>query len=257
MCTSDEEHRNRPGEEYVVKYAQGPTGAAALISEVTSHALLEAGGVAHLTAAIVLVSDRLSQSYEGTAVGYRVEPGHHFGTCHRLDVYPAPPASYEELADPAELVDIWVFDSWLMNVDRATHGNMLMYHKSSSPRWSLLPADQSDCLCGACELQSGRYFRHCADRGPAETFDDLLDRTLLEYGPQVIRDSIDRVGNAVDELEHALDRVPAEWWHAAQVDRSALAECLRNRACGLLDIVNMEHWEGLANGINGGRLLDL
>ena len=257
MCTPDEEHRNPPGDEYVVKYGQGAAGFAALISEVISHAVLQSGGLHHLDAALVRVSGCLSKSYEGTGWEYIVEPGCHFGTVHRLDVFPAPPQSYEEPAAPTELVDIWVFDTWLMNIDRTIYGNLLMFHASSSPVWSLLAADQSDCFCGAAEFQSGRYIGEAGNRGAAGTFGELLDRTLLEHGAQAIREAIDRVTTATMSLDTAFDRVPEDWWAKAQVDRLELKDCMLGRARRLPEIVKLQEWEGLADDINGGQLLDV
>jgi hypothetical protein len=257
VCTTDAGHREHPGEEYVVKYVQGGPGSAALISEVLSHGLLEAGGLSTLDAALVEVSDRFARSYAQAAIDYRVEAGVHFGTRFRTDVYPAPPESYDDLDDPTELVDIWVFDSWFMNIDRPTHGNLLMYHASSRPVWSLIAVDQSDCFCGAHELHSGRYRNLCCRRGAAATFEELRNRAVLEHGPQCVRRAMDKVDVAVRHLDPVFARVPPNWWAAANVDPQQVAQCLRDRASRLGAIVNIKHWEGLADGIRGGRLLDV
>jgi len=257
VCTADADHKEQPGCEYVVKYAQGQDGAAALISEIVSHGLLEAGGLPRLEAALVVVSDRLARSYQQTDIGYQVEAGIHFGTRRRTDVFPAPPESYGDLRDPTELVDIWVFDSWLMNIDRATHGNLLMYHASSAAQWSLLAVDQSDCFGGAHEFRTGRYRKLCRERGAAGTFEQLRDRAVLEHGPQAVRQAMDKVANAIGQLNQVMARAPSGWWSAAKVDAQEVAQCLRDRAARLGEIVDIKHWEGLTDGINGGRLLNL
>ncbi len=257
ICTTDSEHRDQPGREYVVKYAQGQDGTAALISETVCHGLLEAGGLSTLEAAIVEVSERLSASYRATGLPFPVEPGQHFGTVWRDDVTPAPPAHYEDLDDPSEIIDVWVFDSWLMNIDREVHGNLLMCHRESRSGWTLIPADQSDCFGGATVLQSGAYRVSAASWGRATSHSGMLQRAILDNGPSAITAAIDKARSSFIQIENVLRRVPANWWVRAGVSSEEVRECLSGRLKGLETIMGVREWEGLADATRGGRILDI
>ena len=107
-------------------------GAAALISEVVSHALLERPQLRTLSVALVHVNAAVARLYANRRlVDYEVLEGQHFGTVYRPDLEPADPRTWtpvfwESLANPAELAALWAADSWLMNLDRAVSGNILL-----------------------------------------------------------------------------------------------------------------------------------
>ena len=127
--------RGRRGTDYVVKYRRpDPQSAAALISEVVCHALLQRLGIRTLSALLVDVTAAFARaSMRQGLVEYEIEAGLHFGTIFRPDVAPAAPETWawELLADPAELIAIWVADSWLMNLDRGVYGNLLLERAAS------------------------------------------------------------------------------------------------------------------------------
>lgn len=132
LCTRRADRTGAPV-EYVVKYRRrGPIGAAALISEVVSHALLGRLQLRTLSAALVQVNATVARYYAARKlVDYEVLRGEHFGTVYRPDLEPADPRTWipvfwERLADPAELVALWAADSWLMNLDRTVSGNINM-----------------------------------------------------------------------------------------------------------------------------------
>jgi hypothetical protein len=95
------------------------------------------------------------------------------------------------------------------------------------------------------------------EAGAATTFGDLLNRALLEHGSRSINRAIDRVRRAVTLIDETLERVPSDWWAMAEVDPSVLERCLRDRARRLPTIVDVKKWEGLANDIRGGQILDI
>ncbi|MBI3910934.1 MAG: hypothetical protein HY320_08365 [Armatimonadetes bacterium] len=256
-CTRTADHADAPGQEYVVKFRRPGTGTAALISEVVCHALLQALGLPSLVAARVSVGERMARSYnDARTVDYEVLPGLHFGTAWRPDVQAGPPESWEQLADPEELVRIWAADCWLMTPDRRTYGNILLADPDSMGRFHLIPADQSDCFLGSGSLQDGSYTGRSADHGAAPYL-DLLERAFVERGCVALHDMARRIAGATAAVPTALKRVPDEWWAEAEVNQRDLAACLHERANRARIILEIEKWEGLGNATAGGHLFDL
>jgi hypothetical protein len=186
-CSGREDHREAKGTDYVAKYRRpDPESAAALISEVVCYTLLRAMRVRTLEAALVSVSPALALSYtRDDSVNYEILPGLHFGTVYRHDFQPADPelwdqGFWEQLADPAELIQIWAADCWLMNLDREVFGNVLL-DPGKIGKWHLVPADQSDCFLGAGVFANGCCFERSPTHGPADYL-PLLERAFLELG---------------------------------------------------------------------------
>ena len=255
-CGRDAGGAHEAGERYVVKYLQGQQGAAALISEVVCRALLEAGGIRVLEAALVYVSPELSASYARKSdPDYDVQPGYHFGTVLRTDVHPGPPTSINQLAVPQESVDIWVFDSWFMNTDRPNFGNLLM--APSGGKWHLIPADQSDCFGGAATFASGRLADVARRRGAADGGPWLEQAILRSGGVQGIRIALEKASRASRCVSAALHQVPDDWWREARLQASQVGACLEERARRLHQIVDLKKWRGLSDAIRGGRVLDI
>ena len=254
-CTRARDHADTPGTQYVVKYRQGEPGTAALISEVVCHALMEAARLQTLRAALVEVSVTFAASCRAAGLPYAVEPGLHFGTVYETDVLPGPPDDADRLSDPGELIDIWVLDSWLMNVDRDTYGNILMA-QAPGAKWDLIPADQSDCLGGADLLTGGGYKRAALSRGTA-TSCRILEPVLFESGADRVRSAIERVDRARESVRAACGRIPDAWWNASGVEPDALARCLTERAHRMAEIVDVKRWEALGDASRGGHVLDI
>jgi hypothetical protein len=244
-----------------VKYRRrdNPVSAAALISEVVSHRILQALQVRTFEAARVRVSAAMARHYARDAtIGYQIPAGDHFGTVYRPDVVFADPGrgaafSWEILADPTELIGIWLADSWLMNLDRAVYGNLVL-EPGPPGQWHLIAADQSDCFLGASALADGSYFQRSRQHGPA-AYLPLLERAFSEGGVQTLREIVERVEQtAATVIGEAVARVPDTWWREARITSGAVVQCLQERAQRIRNIVQIEHWEGLSGAIRGGFL---
>ncbi len=255
-CTTRQDHTDLPGIDYVVKYRQGTIGTTALISEVVCGTLFQVAGVEVPDAAMVSVSPRLSASYRNQPdVSFPVEPGLHFGAKRLRGVHPGPPTQLDELANPQELVDIWVLDSWVMNTDRGNHGNMLM-RPGSKGRWHLIAVDQSDCFGGSGRMADGSS--SFAAAAPAESCPLLPGAIWLAGGKRAVRKSIDAVRRAVKYVRAAMERVPEEWWEEAHLDSHVLQNGLARRSQCMEDIVRVREWEeGIDDVLEGRRPLDL
>ena len=217
-----------------------------------------AAGVPTVDPALVHVSDAMAASYRGTMdLGYRVEPGLHFGSKRLHDVVPGPgcPLRLDNLADPQELVDIWVMDSWVMNYDRTVYGNLLMV-PTEGGRWRLVAVDHSDCFGGAGRLADGTTPYHDGFRS-ADSCDFLVGAIGEAGGARAVRKSIDRVRIAARKLSTVVRWVPAQWWAEAGVAPESAARHLLERAGRIEDIVKVRQWEGLNDATKGGHVLDL
>jgi hypothetical protein len=240
-CTGSSQHADLPGREFVVKFRQGRAGAAALISEVVCHAMLEGAGFSVLDAAIVEVSSAFAAQWAAQgAVPYPVAPGSHFGTVFRSEAHPGPPLALDDLACPQELVDIWVFDSLVMNHDRNVWGNILML--PSGKRWSLVPADHSDCFGGAGCFATGEYAEAMVGRGAADGVDTLLSAIWAGGGSKSVKAAADKAREAAAYLERGCARVPGTWWAEAGVEPQRLSACLVERLSRIEEIVDVPSW---------------
>jgi len=254
-CTQSQDHSDQPGTRHVVKYAQGQTGTAALISEVVCHALLSAAGCTTLDAVLVCASSQFAAAHENTDVLYEIVPGIHFGTVLLDDVQPGPPPSLDHLADATELIDIWVMDTWLMNIDRSVMGNLLM-RPGSSGKWDLIPADQSDCFGGATYFQDGTFVAMARTNGPAESWQPLLNQAILAHGARSVEDAIGKVRTAAECVKSACGAVPHQWWEQAGIEPAQVQRCLMDRARNIGKIVDLSRLEGLENATRGGQIIE-
>lgn len=126
-CTQEPDHSDQPGVLCVVKLCQGLEGAAAMISEVVCRGIFQSGGIRVLDAKLVHASENFASSWRSTpGMPFEICAGLYFGTTHRGDVIAGPPPAFADVREPQEIVDIWVFDSWVCNLDRTTEGNLLM-----------------------------------------------------------------------------------------------------------------------------------
>src|SRR6202020_1280642 len=126
-CTQRVDHVDQPGVLFVVKFCQGRKGAAAMVAEVVCRALLSYGGQRVLEAFTVSASRNFSFSWNAnSACPFPIVPGLYFGTRFRDDVESGPPTRVNMVHTIEDIVDLWAFDSWLCNLDRATEGNMLL-----------------------------------------------------------------------------------------------------------------------------------
>jgi hypothetical protein len=189
------------------------------------------------------------------SVGYGIPVGDHFGTAYRSDVVPAYPvlrasSFWENLAEPRELIAIWVADSWLMNLDRDVYGNLMM-EPGAHRKWHLLAADQSDCFLGASTLADGSCFERSRRHGSAAYLPGL-EATLLRLGIEPLHEVAAQIEGARASVAEAISWVPKEWWLESNVSPQAVAGCLAERAGRIREIIQIEHWEGVWRAIKGG-----
>jgi hypothetical protein len=238
LCTEDAEHAKAPI-EHVVKYVQGPAGAACAISEVVCGHLLSSGGVPVLHRRLVNVSTAFAASYDPIKVGYEVTPGLHFGTILETDVENGPPRNVDALSRPQDVVDIWAFDTWFCNIDRDNLGNILL--RPNGARVDLIAADQSDCFGGAVLFHGGGWLDHLKNHRAARTV--LYPQALAKAGAlMAIELAIEKVNRAKGQVDRAVAAVPNEWWALSKIDPGAVEERLDERASRLPDLLPKE-WQ--------------
>lgn len=241
-CTLQADHSDEPGDLYVVKFLQGQTGAAALISEVVCTTLYRSAGLATLDPVIVRASRSFAASLIGnSAIPYEIVPGDHFGTVHRSDVEAGPPPNYGYLANPSQIIRLWVFDSWVNDIDREKDGNILLT-AAGSGKFGVVAADQSDCFCGAATFCSsdflGKMLR--TKRAPSVSF--LATVIFHHGGPAAIREAIREVRDCVQHIPSALDLVPPPWWEVSKIAPALIDNVLTSRARHLEDILKPDDW---------------
>lgn len=242
FCTNQEDHGDAPGVLHVVKFAQGRIGTAALISEVVCTELIARGGVETLDTRIVRVSDNFAVSCTSKPdIPYEVSRGCHFGTVLRDDVEAGPPMSYDDLAEPKDLVTLWAFDTWLGIIDRGNQGNILL-SPTSRGRFRIIAADQSDCFFGASTF-AGDFAGVMGGNGRGEAPTLLTNAIFNNGGKRMVEQAVETVCGAVQYLGDAFDNVPAEWWVASGVSRQEVERTLVNRARRLEEILKPSDWE--------------
>ena len=228
----------------MVKFLQGRVGAAALISEVVCTELIRQNGFATLNAVLVHVGEPFAASCRAKPeIPYAVEAGEHFGTIYRDDVEAGPPLSYDDLANPLELLELWVIDTWLRNTDREVYGNILLV-ASRSGKFKLIAADQSDCLCGAGTFASTGFETAMRNiRRTASTVAFLPQVIFQSGGAEPIRAVISRIETAVKKIDEVLGLVPIPWWIVADIDPACIKRALLGRAQRLEEILNPITWD--------------
>jgi hypothetical protein len=235
---------------------QSRKAAAALISEVLCHRLLAAGGISVLEASLVSVDAQFASHHDSrTDKMYTVHEGLHFSTLWRFDVENGGPSlKKEDLVDLQQVVDLWAFDSWLCNIDRDLQGNTLLA-LASGGRFHLIAADQSDCFGGSGQFCGGTWKRVLEKPDAAPSFGFLQEAIFGSGGASSIRQSLEKVGRAVAQLDAAFTAVPAEWWPEAQIDPQEVRQALEERSGRLASILRLDQWEGLDRDIQGGQHL--
>jgi hypothetical protein len=247
FCTLEVDHSDEPGTLYVAKLARGRAGAAALISEVVSTHLLSTAGFRTLSPHIVRVSEGFAAScnarndYPGP-----IAIGDYYGTLHRDDVEAGPPPSYDVLAQPTELLRLWVFDTWLGNIDREVDGNILL-SLGSAGKFRVIAADQSDCFCGAAVFCSDGFRSAMENRGPASSVSFLTELIWRHGGARPIRTSIAEVRATLPRVEEAISLVPQAWWHNSGLTPQEVTRSLSQRAERLESILNPRQWGEVPN----------
>jgi hypothetical protein len=253
FCTLESDHSDAPGTLYVAKLAVGRVGAAALISETVCTHLLRDAGFRTLDSAIIRVSDGFALScnaksdYPGP-----ISTGDYYATLHRDDVEAGPPPTYDLLAQPRDLLKLWVYDTWLANIDREVDGNILL-SLATGGRFHVIAADQSDCFCGSSTFCSGAFARSMETRGHASSV-SFLPRVILENGgPRAVRQAASEARYSAGRVGAALALVPESWWRVSSLTPNVVGDVLERRAYRLEEILNPSQWE--VPNVKGATLL--
>lgn len=250
-CRTKPDTTKEKGKEYVLKYRRGTAAsAAANISELLTFLLMRELKLRTLQAVFVEVSPKLALSYNRQAnLSYTIDAGLHFGTVYEGDTDPGPPTEWEQMADPQQLIEMWVADCWLMNIDRAVEGNIRLAVNEQG-MFDLIAADNSDCFLGAARLADGSCFQECNKQG-AVSYDELhnfVQRAICEAGCQRLNGMIKRIQQVAVLLPQAVELVPTVWWLQAGVNPDSVVRCLKERADGLRTLINVSHWEEIHRG---------
>jgi hypothetical protein len=241
ICTSDPDHAQQPGQVYVVKFAQGKAGAAAMISEVVCRRLFEAAGILVLDAVIVDASESFARSWNGMGISSQIDPGEYFGTLFLEDVLPGPALEASGLADLNDIVLIWVVDALVCNLDRNVWGNVLLKPFGRSAKLRLIAADQSDCFCGSGVFADGSW-RTRMEKQTAIGPRLLIEAIAATGGQPGILKAIEVAAQALKTIGSAFDQVPNVWWKKASINPEEIEEVLQNRLRALPKLLDIEKW---------------
>ena len=246
-CTSNDDHADAPGIPHVVKFAWSRESAAALISEAVCTRLLAIGGLATLDTTTVRASSTFAASCNAKSdFPYPIRAGDHFGTILREDVEAGPPLEYDDIAEPFEVVILWVFDTWLCNIDRNVYGNTLL-KAGHAGKFSIVASDQSDCFCGATNFCSAEFAKSMVKRGVAPAIKPLATCISNTGGPVAVKKAIAAVNATVSRVNYALENAADEWWKLAKIDPYEVEKVLIARASKLEEILKPMQW-GVPDG---------
>ena len=212
-----------------------------MISEVVCRVLFQAAGLLVLEAAVVHASQNFADSWNGTDMPIKMEPGDYFGTVYVDDVIPGPLRDFASVEDPGEIVQMWVIDCLICNLDRNLWGNCLLKFGARTKKCRLIPADQSDCFCGSGALADGSWRSRMERQGAVGV--GLLPQAVAALGGAAgIQAAVEKAENAIRKVGEAFDQVPNAWWDAASIKPEEVEESLWNRARALPNLLNIEMW---------------
>jgi hypothetical protein len=248
------------GEEsilHVVKYRQqeqGKGGICSLISEIVGSCLLQAAGVPCIEPRLAVTSQEFAdQCNQAGTIAYTVYPGIHFASPY-LRGEAGPVVKLTRLAQPQQVVDLWVMDCWLCTNDRQTEGNVLLVPVIGE-KCELYAVDQSDCFSGPQRFSDGSWITVLRGDRRAEDAGCLSEAVFSCGGPVSIEQALKRVDAAHLHLHEVIARVPSEWWPAAGVDPGVVREELDRRYRNLPAIVDLQSWPDPKNFGGGAHLL--
>lgn len=262
-CTEDRSHTDFPGDLYAVKFVhtdnnnEQAKSAGMCISELVSAGVMQTVGFQGLEPVLVLASQEFAQScvQDGT-FDYGISVGYHFGTRFRHDLAPGPPETVDQLADPAEVLRLWVIDCWLLNCDRRLSGNVMM-SPDGKGQWHLVASDHSDCFLGADCFSTERYLVD-GPRFGIVSYLSLAEEVVLDHdGVQAVTDSFDPISKCAQGIRSITECVPDEWWERSGIDPERLEGFLQQRAEQIPTICDPRRWEGMQDEVRNGHQLKL
>lgn len=225
------------------------SSTAMSISELLCALFIKNIGLECFEPVMVHVNDHYALSCRhDSSFSYTVIPGLHYGSIFVDDLSPAPEKVYDILERPDDLLRLWVLDSWLYNIDRATYGNAML--RKFNGKNILIAADQSDCFGGAISFSDDSFY----SKNSCRCVDQLKDfgRIILDYGVDSMHDTADKIRYCVLNIQKYMDIVPNQWWIDSQIDKDHVMEYLSIRSDKLADICDFRRWEGAQDAIRGG-----
>jgi hypothetical protein len=220
------------------------------ISELLAALAFKAVDFKCLEPVIVFASDDFARlCADNDAFDYNIAAGYHFGTLFRHDLESGPPTTVEQLADPLEVLRLWVLDCWLMNIDRDQHGNVML-EPAQKGKWSLVASDNSECFYGSGYFQTGDYLRR-AEQSEKVKYLDCFEPIVQNHGVDSLKTTIEAAKKCAVDFRSITECVPAEWWDRSGVEPEKLEQCMRSRADRLSNICEVRKWEELANATRG------
>ncbi len=242
FCTENDQHQDAPGQAYVAKFCQGRDGAAAMISEVLCAAMYRAVGVRVLDPVVIHVLPSFAESWNGTSnPDQAIAAGPYFGTRYLHDVMAGPPTSAQQVDSLGDLLDIWVLDSWVCNIDRLVPGNVLL-KLGRNQKWQVIASDQSDCFCGASSFGRANWSEGFVARGASEGI-FVTEAIAAASGRAGLQVRIEKCRQALQSFGAGVDQVPPEWWERAQIeDPEQIEQALNLRLDRMQQVLSVEHY---------------
>ena len=248
QCTRTADHQDLPGRKFVVKYAREAEGCACTISELICTQLLLELGIQTLNPFIIEVSAGFAGSCNlKSDFPYKISPGPHFGTEHDPNVENGPPVAIDDLAEPFDIVLLWVADTWMGNIDREKYGNILL-KPAGSGRFQVIAADQSDCFCGTAQFCGAGFPEVFVNSGRASAPPLLAAAIYQTGGTTGLAEAIRKVQQIRTAIPSVFPTVPPKWWSESKIDQKRLANALYVRSERLTEIINPGAW-GVPDGL--------
>lgn len=214
-----------------------------MISEVVCREVFMAAGLHSLDAVLIEVSEAFAYSWNQTHVGITIVPGSYFGTVYIPDVYGGSIDSIDDAEDPLHLVRIWLLDCLFCNLDRRVKGNLMLLRRGKSTKLRIIPADNSDCFCGATSFSNGSWRETMRTRGGVEGV--LVAEVIASVGgTQGLRIALEQIRVSLNALGGGFDKVPRAWWIQAGIEPEHIEETLWQRVDSLGTLLNIQQWGG-------------
>jgi hypothetical protein len=148
-----------------------------------------------------------------------------------------------QVYDLQQIIDLWVSDTLVGNIDRTVFGNVLMVPRGKN-KFIFIAADQSDCFCGSGPFSDGTWQERLRVR-PSSDCVYIPDAIGAGGGARVVRTSIEKTRLALTRISVGFEDVPRAWWEAAQVEPNSIERELWRRHEALPEILRLREWGDL------------
>lgn len=264
-CVEDQSDATSARIDCIIKYRRNSgrdpdalrNSAAMSISEVVASAVLRDMDIRTPNPLLVYVSEEYARSYDSMCLGYQIVKGYHFATeFMSTATHAVPEPVHEHLANPYDVVRLWLIDSWLANSDRTQRGNALYLPLGN--KWQMVAVDHSDCFGGAGRLADGTALDDPARQVECGWLEPPFMKLMFTAdGINTMRKTVEDIKRTAPLVCNATRLVPDQWWQEACVDPPALECYLKARAGKIDEICQVQQWERDYNAAGGAILLDL